>query len=566
MTDIEIVSQIGEELNCNVRVKAHDEERTPLGKGITARCDEGGSVIELHFLGYGITYLPELVAKLSKIEYLTFHKTKVSVLPEWIKELTELDCLNFSDTPIPEVPEWLEAMPKLEQVVARGIGLKYCGDFGYRIDDNNEAIIMRYIGEDEDVTVPAVVDGFPVRGIKDFSPRAFMECTSLRSVTFSEGIKEIMLPFWDCGLLETINLPASATKVRCVIGLCPSLKRLIVHEDNPNYTDVDGVLYSKDKTKLVFVPEGHAIASMEHYDIPEGVTEVEIGTLKNCVFRSATIPKSMTEIGYCTFRGCRHLESVTLHDGVTEIGSGAFENCESLSGIHIPASVTEIWLSLGAFDGCWGLKSITVDENNPVYASYDGRLYDKGKTALLYSPLGLEGGEYPDSMTKIGRCAYRGNEDLRGLDIPARVTEIDGWAFSNCYSLERINVADDNPVYCSVDGILFSKDKTKLVFYPHGKPTEYTVPDGVTEICDEAFAFFGLRKINLPDGLTTIGIRAFWECPLEDIALPDSVTEISQDAFMFCEEFSDEALRKVQKINPAAWTRPRPENVISVQI
>ena len=88
----------------------------------------------------------------------------------------------------------------------------------------------------------------------------------------------------------------------------------------------------------------------------------------------------------------------------------------------------------------------------------------------------------------------------------------------------------------------------------------------MTVIGDMAFAFGSLKKIILPDGLTTIGSRAFWECPLTDIDLPDSVTDIACDAFMYCEEFSEEALERMRKINPDAWVRARPENTITINV
>ncbi len=55
-------------------------------------------------------------------------------------------------------------------------------------------------------------------------------------------------------------------------------------------------------------------------------------------------------------------------------------------------------------------------------------------------------------------------------------------AFYGCESLMKIIVSEDNSVYSDIDGIVFSKDKTKLLICPTGKYGEYTVPDGVTSI------------------------------------------------------------------------------------
>ena len=564
MTDREIVLQMGEELNCAVRIKDHDEERTALDKGITVRCDEDGNVAELHFYGYDIKTMPESAAKLKKLWYLTLHKTGIDMLPEWIQDFPELEILNFSSTLIPEIPEWLRnrpdrKLPYLRRVEARNIGLKIYSDYLYKIVDEKVSII-KYLGDCEDVAIPPEIDGFPVANFDTyFSDRTFSGCPNLKSVTFPEGIESLSLLFWDCESLQTINIPASAADMSIHIGYCPSLARLNVHQDNPNYTDVDGVLFNKARTKLIYVPQGHPDAKTEHYAIPEGVTKIHYRALCDCVFTSVTIPESMNAI---ELKNCRHLERVTLHDSVTEISG--FEGCESLETLHIPAGTTKIMLSTGAFDGCEALRLITVDDNNPEYSSHDGALYNKDKTILLYVPHGLVGHEYHESMTEIGPCAYRGDKNIKKLFLPASVTNVDVDTFLNCSSLECITVDENNPEYSDIDGVLFTKCKKGLAYYPHGKPDEYTVPDGVTVIGDMAFAFGSLTKIILPDGLTTIGSMAFWECPLTDIDLPDSVTDIACDAFMFCEKFTEEALERVRKVNPDAWVRARPENTITV--
>lgn len=74
--------------------------------------------------------------------------------------------------------------------------------------------------------------------------------------------------------------------------------------------------------------------------------------------QSIILPKSVTEIGYCAFKGCRELTSVEIPNSVTEIGSSAFKGCTGLTSVKIPNSVTKIGSS--AFEGCTGLTSITI--------------------------------------------------------------------------------------------------------------------------------------------------------------------------------------------------------------
>ena len=81
-------------------------------------------------------------------------------------------------------------------------------------------------------------------------------------------------------------------------------------------------------------------------------------------------------------------------------------------------------------------------------------------------------------------------------------------------------------------GFVFSKDKKTLLKAPKNIE-KYTIPNGVTQIGDEAFMNCReLVSITIPSGVQKIGKAAFYNCEkLGSITLPDSVTEISERAF-----------------------------------
>lgn len=125
-------------------------------------------------------------------------------------------------------------------------------------------------------------------------------------------------------------------------------------------------------------------------------------------------------------------------------------------------------------------------------------------------------------------------ESLTEVTIPANLYFIGYGAFDGCTSLANINVAEDNDEYCSVDGVLFSKDKTELVKYPAGSDRkEYTIPEGVEMIQEEAFAQNGyLESVVIPEGVTDIYSYAFVNCvSLAEVTLPKSVVYMGSDAF-----------------------------------
>ncbi len=161
---------------------------------------------------------------------------------------------------------------------------------------------------------------------------------------------------------------------------------------------------------------------------------------------------------------------------VTAIGSSAFRNCTGLTSITIPNSVTSIGKE--AFQGCTGLTSITI----------------------------------PNSVTAIGTGA-----------------------FSNCSNLTEILVEEGNTAYTSIEGVLFSNEKTTLVAYPAAKAPDYEIPNSVTAIGDYAFSeCVGLTSVTIPNSVTAIGDYAFYCSGLTSITIPNSVTAIGTAAFSNC--------------------------------
>ena len=101
----------------------------------------------------------------------------------------------------------------------------------------------------------------------------------------------------------------------------------------------------------------------------------------------------------------------------------------------------------------------------------------------------------------------------------------------NCPNLLSVNVDQGNVVYSSVDGVLFSKDKKTLIFYPKGKSGAYAIPSGVKVIGQSAFAWCSnLTGLTIPDGVEKIGEEAFTNSGITSLELPDSVTVIEYQA------------------------------------
>lgn len=361
------------------------------------------------------------------------------------------------------------------------------GDLTYRIS-RNEITISDCSETATEVVIPSEIDGLPVTSI---SITTFSYCTSLTSITIPESINSI----------DTFSF-----------SYCTSLTSINVDENNPNYTDIDGVLYSKDKTAILVYPAGKTSTEFE-------------------------IPDFVTTIAKDAFRSSNNLISVKIPYSVTTIEGWAFASCPDLTSITIPSTVTDI--GDYAFSYCDSLLSITVDKNNEYYSDIDGVLLSKDKTTLIQYAGGkpLQEYEIPDVVTHIGETAFKGCSNLSSLIVPESVTNIIVASITSCPNLASIFVDENNEYYSDIDGVLLDKEKSTLFRYPEAKPiTEYEVPNSVEIISEEAFSGCNkLSKIIIPDSVTTIEKAAFqFSTSLESITIPDSVTIIQDDTFFAC--------------------------------
>ena len=222
----------------------------------------------------------------------------------------------------------------------------------------------------------------------------------------------------------------------------------------------------------------------------------------------------MKEIGYAAFSECAGLVSVKIPDNVTKIGDSAFINCANLTKIDVTAG-------------------------NKYYSSANGVLFNKDKSELICYPAGIKNVGYsiPDGVTVIRDRAFNKCLSLNSITIPKSVQDIETYSFFGCTSLEAINVAASNKNYADVNGILFSKDKTKIVCYPANKKNmSYSIPVSVKVVGVAAFRdCIYLKGITIPDSVTNIEHHAFSNCKsLKSITIPDSITAIEMATFIDC--------------------------------
>lgn len=237
-----------------------------------------------------------------------------------------------------------------------------------------------------------------------FCGSPFDNSTETKLFVNSQLITDLVIPtsvtelkawtFYDYTLLQSVSVHAGVEKINWkAFSDCRNIKEVNVDENNANFSNVGGIIYNKEQTKILFVP-----------------------------------PRLSGEVMIC--------------EGVTAIGN-AFDFCD-ITKITIPRGVVEIYDR--AFNYCFKLACIEVDENNAHYASQDGILYNKDKTEILNAPEQLKGTVVlSDRLTSIASNTFDLCSKIEKIVIPISVETIESKAFNNCLKMTICCEAEAQP-------------------------------------------------------------------------------------------------------------------------
>lgn len=233
--------------------------------------------------------------------------------------------------------------------------------------------------------------------------------------------------------------------------------------------------------------------------IPETVTTIETQAFAGSGLTSVKLPAAATSLGNYVFWGCANLTKIDIESPLTSIPEGMVSQ-SSINEFNIPESATKI--GMGAFKDCSNLETVTGGENVNEIGSY-----------AFNNCVSFKNFTIGEKVALIGTEAFCNNWQLGNLTIPAATTFIGYGAFYNCRSMTAYTVADDNPEYKTIDGILYSKDGIDVIDCPSGHMNAVTVADGVETVKESCFgSCVKLQSVTLPASVKTIDCDAFEYC------------------------------------------------------
>ena len=333
----------------------------------------------------------------------------------------------------------------------------------------------------------------------------FQHDRNLASVTLSPKMTVINdCMFQDCNSLEEITIPDNIEDIRnYAFSYCRNLKKVNIGAN----------------TKLKYIRQAFSYTALESFTLPETVEEIQSwcfaenyylksftfnskvpvipdGFLANCTsLESIVIPDNIQEIWSRAFSGCKNLKTATMGSNVSYINWEAFKDCTSLTDVYFGAALSHI--GDNAFAGCSSLVNFhNIPEN---YITFDYHVFETSKWYadkldgavyfgnVLYSYKGKMANDenvvIPEGTVSFNKSIFGENKGLKSVTIPASMGQIDfGYLFDGSKNLENITVAENHPNYKSIDGIVYNKEGTEMIYCPRGKAGALVIPEGVEYI------------------------------------------------------------------------------------
>ena len=365
--------------------------------------------------------------------------------------------------------------------------------------------------------------------LREIGDYAFKDCSALTRIILNSSTPLSIRTeaFANCTSLTTLNLTSNVSVFYAsAVNGCSNLETITVSTHNKHLCDVNGIVYSKNKTVLERCPPGHNTTMFNHYSFPSTLKEIGFSAFATCKkIQKIYIPYGVKSIGIC-FQECTGLTTLQIPSSVTGFGYGTFGNIPNLTYLYCNFSTPPSGMPVGPYSSAPRHTLYVPDEAIEAY-----------KKATYWSTWkNIKGGAY--DATTIDAV-----ETLRYTIHSNKAETINGNSYDGRAML--VYAPDPTTVYSQTYAV---PDYVRL---PNGK--KYAVTAINSNVCsggmrasatltlganvDSIFsnAFQGktkLTRLKLNSNLTYIGVNAFYDCRISnDLVLPYGFKKLSPGAF-----------------------------------
>ena len=369
--------------------------------------------------------------------------------------------------------------------------------------------------------------------------KAFMYCSALTSVSIPNSMTSIGNYVFDhCSGLSSVTIPNSVTSIGSgVFSYCSCLTSVTI----PNsVTSIGNNAF-------------YGCSGLTSVAIPNSVTSIGNYAFSGCSgLISVTISNSVTSIGDSAFEGCIGLASITIPNGVTSIGDDAFYGCSGLTSVTIPNSV----LSIGryAFWECSHITDVYCSADNVPNTDDNAFKYSNIEHITLHVPAGSIDAYNAVVPWKNFKeiVAISDPIEIDGIWYKLYSTEkIAEVTRNQLIKNKKYTGSIEIPSTLNYDDVVYTVTKIgKDAFNGSNDLTSVTIPNSVTSIGFGAFEHCNaLTSITIPNSVKRIESYAFYYCTgLTSVTIPSSLENINQRAFGKCYELVD-VFCKAEKVS-----------------
>lgn len=320
-------------------------------------------------------------------------------------------------------------------------------------------VATKYKGNKKKVEVP--------EGVTELAPCLFWDNQIIEEVILPESLINISGDtFYNSANLKKVNIPKNVKFMgNNPFAGCPNI---VVTSESPYFNLVDGVLYNKDFTRLIYYPISK---TNERYEIKEGCRILGKHSFYLCDnLKEVVIPSSIIKLENNPFSGCTkinlinkseyyHIDDSVIYDkdyssvigclnsidtdclvlkDVKRICRNSFWNCKGIKKIVLPETLESI--GYNPFVSC---SNIEFESNSKNYVVYNNALYTADKSKLVCYPAKYAIGDIhlPDEVITLERGAFSGCDKMTNIHLH-NVSIISKTCFTNCNSLEKVYCSD----------------------------------------------------------------------------------------------------------------------------